>query len=121
MTLPVKTRNRAQTDRHLDVLAFIQEYFSTEGYPPTVREIGQALGMRSTSTVDYHLKSLAAKGLIVVSGSLRNRAIRLTFGGGKPGCCPNCGYKLTFDDAMAVIDATTAEMPAPAGTAEGAS
>jgi repressor LexA len=46
------------------ILAFIQERIKTKGYPPSVREIGAAVGLKSSSTVHAHLMQLQAKGFI---------------------------------------------------------
>lgn len=44
--------------------AFICDYQQEQGRPPTIREIGEALGIQSTGHVDYHLKALQQKGWI---------------------------------------------------------
>lgn len=46
------------------ILAFIKEEVRTKGYPPSVREIGEAVGLASSSTVHGHLARLESKGLI---------------------------------------------------------
>ena len=46
------------TDRQKEVLDFIQESIGTRGYPPTLREIGERMGIRSTNGVNDHLKAL---------------------------------------------------------------
>ncbi|MGG0916025.1 transcriptional repressor LexA [Bacillus velezensis] len=50
--------------RQLDILRFIKEEVKTKGYPPSVREIGEAVGLASSSTVHGHLARLETKGLI---------------------------------------------------------
>ncbi|WNB90295.1 transcriptional repressor LexA [Bacillus sp. NEB1478] len=50
--------------RQLDILDFIKEEVSQKGYPPSVREIGEAVGLASSSTVHGHLARLEKKGLI---------------------------------------------------------
>jgi len=50
--------------RQRQILAFIREFQRSHGYPPTVREIGQAVGISSTSVVDYNLKVLRKLGLL---------------------------------------------------------
>lgn len=50
--------------RQEDILAFIKEEVKTKGYPPSVREIGEAVGLASSSTVHGHLSRLENKGLI---------------------------------------------------------
>ncbi len=46
-------------------LSFIQEYTDLNGYPPSIREIGEAIGVRSTSQVTYYLKKLEQGGYIM--------------------------------------------------------
>lgn len=57
-------RKRDLTDRQRQVLDFIKSETRRKGYPPTVRDIGAAVGLSSSSTVHSHLAALEAKGLI---------------------------------------------------------
>jgi repressor LexA len=57
-------RRRDLTDRQRQILDFIKAEMRRKGYPPTVRDIGQAVGLSSSSTVHSHLAALEAKGLI---------------------------------------------------------
>lgn len=50
--------------RQQDILNFIKMEVRTKGYPPSVREIGEAVGLASSSTVHGHLDRLETKGLI---------------------------------------------------------
>ncbi|MFJ5963250.1 MULTISPECIES: transcriptional repressor LexA [unclassified Bacillus (in: firmicutes)] len=50
--------------RQLDILKFIKEEVKSKGYPPSVREIGEAVGLASSSTVHGHLARLETKGFI---------------------------------------------------------
>jgi repressor LexA len=52
------------TDRQLEVLRFIARQIEDAGYPPTIREIGEALDIRSTNGVNDHLKALERKGYL---------------------------------------------------------
>lgn len=52
------------TKRQLDILNFIKQKVQEKGYPPSVREIGQAVGLASSSTVHGHLSRLEEKGYI---------------------------------------------------------
>jgi repressor LexA len=54
----------ALTDRQLEVLRFIGRQIEEQGYPPTIREIGEALDIRSTNGVNDHLKALERKGFL---------------------------------------------------------
>lgn len=50
--------------RQQDILDFIKQQVNQKGYPPSVREIGEAVGLASSSTVHGHLARLEKKGLI---------------------------------------------------------
>jgi len=52
------------TRRQREILTFVQRYADAHGYPPSVREIGQALGLTSSSTVHSHLAALERKGYL---------------------------------------------------------
>ncbi|MBI3968985.1 MAG: repressor LexA, partial [Chloroflexi bacterium] len=52
------------SERQRRMLEFIREYGEENSRPPTVREIGQAVGISSTSVVDYNLRKLAQSGHI---------------------------------------------------------
>ncbi len=52
------------SDRQTEILAFIAKHCAVHGYPPTVREIGLAVGLTSPSTVHAHLAKLEAGGHI---------------------------------------------------------
>jgi repressor LexA len=52
------------TKRQKEIFDFIRRYASKYGYPPTVREIGKAVGLHSSSTVHAHLANLEKSGLL---------------------------------------------------------
>ncbi|ANH38340.1 LexA repressor [Nocardioides dokdonensis FR1436] len=52
------------TPRQVKVLGCIKEAIETRGYPPSMREIGQAVGLTSTSSVSHQLKVLEEKGFL---------------------------------------------------------
>ena len=52
------------TKRQKEIFEFIRRYASKYGYPPTVREIGKAVGLHSSSTVHAHLANLEKIGLL---------------------------------------------------------
>ena len=54
----------ALNPRQREILDFLREHKRTHAYPPTVREIGQAVGLSSSSTVQNHLNALEQKGYI---------------------------------------------------------
>ena len=52
------------TGRQQEIWTFLVEYVDQHGYPPTVREIGEAVGLASPSTVHAHLANLERAGLL---------------------------------------------------------
>jgi repressor LexA len=70
-------RSKGLNDQRRRILEFIVKATEEHGYPPTVREIGEALGLRSSSTVHFHLKVLTELGYLKRDGSL-TRALRLS-------------------------------------------
>ncbi len=64
------------TKRQSEVLNFVKEFMVSHGYPPTVREICNSLGLSSPATVHSHLAQLESKGYIK-KNSNKNRAIEL--------------------------------------------
>jgi repressor LexA len=65
-----------RTSKQDEVFEFIIQHVRENGYAPSIREICTALGLRSTSTVHYHLTALAKRGLIQWEGG-KNRAIKV--------------------------------------------
>ena len=51
----------ALSERQEKILQFIDTYFQEHNYPPTIREIGKAVGISSTSVVKYNLERLQEK------------------------------------------------------------
>ena len=58
------TLKKPRGDTQEKILAYIQHEISSRGYAPSVREIGEAVGLKSTSTVHGHLQRLEKKGLL---------------------------------------------------------
>jgi repressor LexA len=52
------------TKRQQEILKVVQDHIAERGYPPTVREIGDAVGLTSSSTVHAHLQALEARGAL---------------------------------------------------------
>src|SRR5215217_30303 len=52
------------TKRQQEIFDFIKRYSAKHGYPPTVRDIGKAIGLTSSSTVHAHLANLEKVGLL---------------------------------------------------------
>ena len=66
-----RTSNKAE-----QILSFVNEFVQENGFAPSVREIGAAVGLRSTASVSYHLNQLQEKGLLQSPGAKgRKRAI----------------------------------------------
>lgn len=64
------------SERQQKMLTFIQRFWREAGYPPTIREIGEACTISSTSVVNYNLNKLEKAGYILRDGRI-SRGIRL--------------------------------------------
>ena len=64
------------TRKQQQIYDFILEFTNRHGYPPSVREIGAAVGLKSPSTVHFHMKGLEEAGVIVKAEG-KTRAISL--------------------------------------------
>ena len=71
------------TDRQEKILSFIKRSIVEQGYPPTIREIGEHFGIRSTNGVNDHLKALERKGYLM-RGELKSRALSVVEGARMP-------------------------------------
>ena len=79
-----RTSNKAQL-----IVDYVNQFVQENGYSPSVREIGAAVGLRSTASVSYHLQALQEKGLLQSPGAKgRKRAIVTTV---RPGQIPVVG------------------------------
>jgi repressor LexA len=67
------------TDRQQQIYEFIRATLTSRGIPPTIREIGEKFGIRSTNGVEGHLAALERSGLIVRERG-KSRSISLPFG-----------------------------------------
>ena len=80
------------TKRQQEIFDFIRRYVSEYGYPPTVRDIGKAVGLTSSSTVHAHLRNLEGSGCCAATRPSRGRSrcwsdkARQTV---KPRACPS--------------------------------
>ncbi|MCA9897027.1 MAG: transcriptional repressor LexA [Ardenticatenaceae bacterium] len=68
---------KALSERQKNILAYIQEYVAEFGRPPTIREIGGAVNISSTSVVNYNLTKLKERGLLERDSDV-SRGLRLT-------------------------------------------
>lgn len=78
------------TTKRDEILAFLQDFLAENGYAPSVREIMQAVGLKSTASVHYHLDALNRSGQINMDSS-KNRAISVLGSVKKPGQIPVVG------------------------------
>ena len=79
-----RTSDKAQL-----ILEYVNQFILENGYSPSVREIGAAVGLRSTASVSYHLQALQEKGLLQTPGAKgRKRAIVTSI---RPGQIPVVG------------------------------
>jgi len=63
-------------ERHRRIMIFLEKFQKANGYSPSIREIGQSIGVNSTSLVDYYLKQLEEEGLIERNQNI-SRSIRV--------------------------------------------
>ncbi len=79
-----RTSNKAQL-----IVDYVNQFIQENGYSPSVREIGAAVGLRSTASVSYHLQALQEKGQLQSPGAKgRKRAIVTSV---RPGQIPVIG------------------------------
>lgn len=79
-----RTSNKAQL-----IIDYVNQFIQENGYSPSVREIGAAVGLRSTASVSYHLQALQAKGLLQAPGEKGRKRAIVT--GARPGQIPIVG------------------------------
>ena len=79
-----RTSNKAQM-----IMDYVNQFIQENGYPPSVREIGEAVGLRSTASVSYHLQALQEKGLLQSAGVKGRKRALVT--GVRPGQIPVVG------------------------------
>ena len=79
-----RTSNKAQL-----IMDYVNRFIQENGYSPSVREIGAAVGLRSTASVSYHLQALQEKGLIQAPGAKGRKRALVT--GSRPGQIPVIG------------------------------
>lgn len=59
-----ETTEKPATERQRRILEVIRSFTAEQGYPPSVREIGERVGLSSSSTIHAHLKALERRGMI---------------------------------------------------------
>jgi repressor LexA len=90
--------------KQMEIYRFITDFSQESGYPPSVREICSAVGLRSPSTVHSHLKSLSEAGMIV-KDEHKTRAINVNgpnSPSSKPAGIPIMGYVAAGQPILAV-------------------
>ncbi len=64
------------SDKAERILEYVNQFVQENGYAPSVREIGAAVGLRSTASVSYHIQALQEKGMLITPDSKgRKRSI----------------------------------------------
>ena len=79
-----RTSNKAEL-----IMDYVNQFIQENGYSPSVREIGAAVGLRSTASVSYHLQALQDKGLLASPGAKGRKRALVT--GARPGQIPVVG------------------------------
>lgn len=79
-----RTSNKAEM-----IMDYVNQFIQENGYSPSVREIGAAVGLRSTASVSYHLQALQEKGLLQAPGAKGRKRALVT--GVRPGQIPVVG------------------------------
>ena len=73
-------RSQPISPRQVTILEFIRESVARQGYAPSLREIAQAVGLSSQSTVSYHLSALVKKGYLSRGRGLPRTTVELPAG-----------------------------------------
>ena len=66
------------SDKAQKIIDFVRQFTQENGFAPSIREIGAAVGLRSTSSVSYHLQQLQEKGLLLAPGGKRIKRATVT-------------------------------------------
>lgn len=77
------------SDKAEKIVEFVQRFTQENGFPPSVREIGEAVGLRSTASVSYQLQQLQEKGLLQSPGEKGRK--RTVVAVQRNGCIPVVG------------------------------
>ena len=79
-----RTSNKAEL-----IIDYVNQFVQENGYAPSVREIGAAVGLRSTASVSYHIQALQEKGLLQAPGAKGRKRALVT--NNRPGQIPVIG------------------------------
>jgi len=96
-------KSKGLGERHQKILEFLQEYQRDNQYPPSIREIGEATGISSTSVVNYYLDQLEKLNLIERDRKI-SRGVRLAN--------PSLGNMLRLPMLGRIVASAPAPMPA---------
>jgi len=88
------------SDKAQRIIEFVDSFIRENGYSPSVREIGEAVGLRSTASVSYHLQALQEKGLLQSPGAKGRKRSLVT--GARPGQIPVVGLVTAGQPILAV-------------------
>ena len=88
------------SDKAQRIIEFVDSFIRENGYSPSVREIGEAVGLRSTASVSYHLQALQEKGLLQSPGTKGRKRSLVT--GARPGQIPIVGLVTAGQPILAV-------------------
>ena len=88
------------SDKAQRIIEFVDSFIRENGYSPSVREIGEAVGLRSTASVSYHLQALQEKGLLQSPGTKGRTRSLVT--GARPGHIPIVGLVTAGQPILAV-------------------
>lgn len=126
-TIPFEPRNvpepdeRELTERQRMILDAIREYQNERGFSPSFRDIGQATGLKSPSSVKHQLQTLAAKGFVRLNAN-KGRAIEILHPAatsGRTGTTPQAGVSETGGEASGIRDVENpVVVPFPASVRE---
>jgi repressor LexA len=113
VTFTMRDRNKL-SDRQRNILRFMETYLDQHGYPPTIREIGLATGINSTSVVNYNLNKLVASGYLSRS-SRASRGIRMVKGANGRSKAPNViGIQASYTpNRVPLVGQIVASQPVP--------
>lgn len=117
----LEVSDMAQTDKRSAILQFIEQFISQHGYGPSVREICDAVSLKSTATAHYHLRMLADNKLIIMDHG-KKRAISLPRTDSKADAALDDGddaYQKTVFDSVLTIRSSGALLPILGNVAAG--
>lgn len=106
--------NERLTKRQVEILKYVREFMDENGYAPSYREVGQALGISSVATVHEHIKNLESKGFLRgEEGAARSIALEPSEGfHARAAVLPLFGLIAAGEPIEAIEGKETVEVPA---------